>query len=320
MKHFQPQRNNRHSITTPQYYQPRRPYATIAPQTITPKHHRYRWWLVASVGLLGIAGFTYTFFAPADSHSQAHASHVQQAATTPAIAAALKSRVNAILAQNGQYDIGIALTNTSTGQTQTFGDTSPFVAASTAKVLAACAYYHLVETGQANLNDPMGNYTAQFQIQEMINDSDNTSWDLIAAAIGSDQLQAYADSIGITGFSEANNTLTPEAMATMLTKLYTGSLLNQADTQQLLSYMQNTNDETLIPAALPSSITVYHKYGLLDDELHDASILVKGSQAYSLVIYTKSNAGYDDDDARTALIHQLTQSIVETIFPGSYSG
>jgi beta-lactamase class A len=102
-----------------------------------------------------------------------------------------------------------------------------------------------------------------------------------------------------------------------LTKLYEGQLLNPTDTAQLLSYMQNTNYETLIPAALPSDVTVYHKYGLLDGDLHDASVVVYNGHAYALVIYTNSPNGYTDDDARTTLIQQLTRTIISSIFPGS---
>jgi len=230
----------------------------------------------------------------------------------------LSKNINALIGSNNQYQIGVSLIDISSGQTQTFGSNIPFEAASTGKIITACAFYHEVETGTADLNESMGDYTAQFQLQEMINDSDNSSWQLLVDAIGDQELQTYATSIGVT-YDEPNNTLTPQAMATLLSKLYSGSLLNKTDTDQLLSYMQNTNDEELIPAALPSSVTVYHKYGLLDDELHDASILVDGGKAYVFVVYTKDSEGVQTNDPRVDIIHQLTKTVVETLFPGSYS-
>lgn len=224
----------------------------------------------------------------------------------------LSQSVNAILQQNSSIQIGIALDDISLGTTQTFGSTSTFEAASTAKLVTACAYYHMVETGQASLSAPLGDYDAQFQLKAMINQSSNDSWDLLVGAIGDDALENYASSIGVN-YDIENNALTPAGLASLLSQLYAGKLLNQTDTAQLLSYMQNTNDDTLIPAAVSSDITVYHKYGLLNGNLHDAAILTKGDKSYALVIYTK-NADDSDDQQRTTLIHQLTQAIVPKLF------
>lgn len=237
----------------------------------------------------------------------------RQKTISPVANIALAKNLAVIINQNNTYSIGVALEDISSGATQTFGATTPFVAASTSKVLVACAYYHLVETGHAKLSDVMGSYNAQFQLQEMVNDSSNDSWHLLTAAIGDEQLESYAQSIGVP-YDEANNSLTPRAMATLLAKLYKGSLLNHADTTQLLGYMQQTNDEALIPAALPQDITVYHKYGELDGELHDASIIVKNGRAYAFVIYTQKSAHDTRPDNRISLIHQLTQTTVTSLF------
>ena len=186
------------------------------------------------------------------------------------------------------------------------------MAASTAKVLAAAAYYHLVETGAASLDDPLGSYTAGFQLREMIQQSDNDSWSLIMDAVGHEELTEYAASLGVN-YDPEINTLTPAEMATILSRLYSGTLLNAEDTAELLSYMQDTNYETLIPAAVPDGITVFHKYGLLDGELHDAGILARDGTAYALVIYTKGQ-DLSDVPERTEVIHQLTQAVAGALF------
>lgn len=225
---------------------------------------------------------------------------------------ALDADINGIIDANSEYQIGVTLIDLSNGSSHQYGVQEPFVAASTAKVLAAAAYYHLAETGEVSLDDPLGGYTSGFQIKEMIQDSDNDSWSLIMDAIGHAELQDYAASIGVN-YDPETNTLTPTEMAGILADLDTGKLLNQQDTAQLLSYMQNTNYETLIPAAVPAGISVFHKYGLLDDELHDASILVNGTSSYVFVVYTK---GQDESDipARTDVFHQLTQAVVNGLF------
>ncbi|WP_231494309.1 serine hydrolase [Arthrobacter sp. 9MFCol3.1] len=229
---------------------------------------------------------------------------------------ALDARIKAILDANSQYQIGVALVDVSrdpgAADVHEYGVREEFVAASTAKVLAAAAYYHLVETGAASLDDPLGNYTAGFQLREMIQQSDNDSWSLIMDAVGHEQLTQYAASLGVS-YDPEINTLTPAEMATILAGVYSGTLLTAGDTAQLLSYMQDTNYETLIPAAVPEGITVFHKYGLLDDELHDAAVLAQGNTAYALVIYTKGQ-DLGDIPERTDVIHQLTQAVAGALF------
>lgn len=241
------------------------------------------------------------------------------AASAPAartVDAALGARIQAILAANSQFQVGVAVLDLSQGtgpaDVHEYGVQEKFVAASTAKVLAAAAYYHRVETGAATLEDPLGSYTAGFQLREMIQQSDNDSWSLIMNAVGHEELTEYAASLGVA-YDPKTNTLTPAEMATILSRLYAGTLLNAGDTAQLLSYMQDTNYETLIPAAVPAGITVFHKYGLLGGELHDAAILTQGDAAYALVIYTKGQ-NLTDIPERTEVIHQLTQAVAGVLF------
>jgi len=242
-------------------------------------------------------------------------------AVTPSAAGglgpALDAKINDIVAANPEYQIGVALLDVSdgaaaSGDVRRYGVESAFVAASTAKVLAAEAFYHLVETGAASLNDPLGDYTAEFQLQAMIQQSDNDSWSLIMDSVGHAALTDYAASIGVD-YSPESNTLTPADMARILAGLYTGTLLKPADTAQLLAFMQNTNYETLIPAAVPAGVAVFHKYGLLGGELHDAAILAEDGRAYALVVYTKGD-DLGSVPERTEVIHQVTQAVADTLF------
>jgi beta-lactamase class A len=198
------------------------------------------------------------------------------------------------------------------GVVHEYGDTTKFVAASTAKILAAAAYYHLVETGKASLATRMGSSTAGVQIRQMVQQSNNDSWALILRAVGHKGLTAYAASLGIS-YDRTVNLLSPAETAKTLSLLYSGQLLNPENTRQLLSYMQKTNYETLIPAAVPPGIEVFHKYGLLSGNLHDASILVQGGNAYVFVVYTLGQNG-SDMPARTRIIHQLTQTVADGLF------
>ncbi|MCP8999651.1 class A beta-lactamase-related serine hydrolase [Pseudarthrobacter sp. RMG13] len=211
------------------------------------------------------------------------------------------------------FRVGVAVADTAGGPVRTFGDTAAYTAASTAKLITAAAYLRLVEAGEARLDETLGKYTAAFQLKSMINSSNNDSWLLLMGRIGYQRLIQYAASIGIA-YDPSDNRLSPGEVAQVLTKLYAGQLLNPSDTAQLLMYMQETNNEELIPAASGPGITVYHKYGQLGGNLHDAALLEHGGTTYALVIFTEG-ADSTDEAERTQMIHELTQAFVMKLFP-----
>jgi beta-lactamase class A len=233
-------------------------------------------------------------------------------AAVPAIGPELDSQIGAIIAANSAYAVGVSLIDLSDGVVHGYGVQRNFVAASTAKILAASAYYHLVETGRASLSSRLGASTAGAQIRQMVQQSNNDSWALILRAVGQRGITEYAASIGIV-YDRTVNLLAPAEMARTLQLLYIGQLLNAEHTAQLLSYMQNTNYETLIPSAVPPGVAVYHKYGLLFGNLHDASILVKDGRAFAFVVYTRGK-NYADMDARARIIQQLTRTVTAALF------
>lgn len=223
---------------------------------------------------------------------------------------ALDAEVRRVLADYSGYRIGVVLADTHGGEPRSYGDGSEFVAASTAKIITAAAYYHLVETGEKSLDVPLGSYDAAFQLQAMVNASSNDAWLLLMQDIGYPRLIEYAASIGVS-YDPEQNLLTPAEMADVLKQLATGKLLNAEHTQELLGYMQQTNNELLIPAAVGPGITVQHKYGALGGYLHDAAILSSGEHSYALTIYTWGEDG--GGEKRLAVIHELTDVVTKAL-------
>lgn len=224
----------------------------------------------------------------------------------------LHASIHRILAARTNLRIGVVLADAQTGELHSYGDVSPYLAASTAKVLTAVAYYRLVETGAATLEDPIGDVTAAFQLRALINTSNEDSWLLLMNAIGFSGLIDYAASIGIM-YNPELNLLTPAEMAGLLLRLYSGDLLNAEHTAELLGHMQETNNEDLIPAAVPSNVAVHHKYGQVDGHVHDAAVLASGDTAYALVIYTSAEPGGGTAD-QIGVIHEVTSTICGVLF------
>jgi beta-lactamase class A len=230
----------------------------------------------------------------------------------------LKDRIQEVLEENAGYRIGLALADVSGDAALTFGDEDAFTAASTAKIITAAAYYHLVETGEAELDEPLGDYDAAFQLEAMVNESNNDSWLLLMDAVGYRRLTEYAASIGVT-YDPEENLLTPAEMAKVLKRLYAGDLLNADNTAQLLGFMQETNNEDLIPAGSQEGVEVFHKYGEIGGELHDAAVLTYRGSAFVLVIYTENPEGTEGPE-QSDVIRELTGLIEDTLFPPVQAG
>lgn len=230
----------------------------------------------------------------------------------PPAAVDLSSEVRRIVAANPDYRIGVVVQDTRGGEPQAYGDTADYTAASTAKILTAVAYYALVERGERSLDTQLGSFDAGFQIQAMVNTSSDDSWLLLMKDIGYPKLIEYAASIGIS-YDPEQNLLTPTEMASLLKQLYAGQLLNPGHTEELLGYMQHTNDEELIPAAVPEGVTVNHKYGLLEGYVHDAAVLSSGGAAYAVAIYTWGASDADSPE-RIEVIHELTTAVTSALF------
>jgi beta-lactamase class A len=189
-----------------------------------------------------------------------------------------------------------------------------FRAASTNKVLSVAAYMHEVEAGRATLDTLVSGVRARSLIERMLRNSDNTAWAAINAYLGEDTLTGYATSIGITSYGAANNTITSNDMALLFQKLYQRKLMNATHTELILSFMQHTNNEDLIPAALPDGATVYHKFGLYEGELHDAAIVSYRGHSFALVIFTNNErTTLGNYTSRMQLIHELTTATVEAV-------
>ena len=276
-------------------------------------------WSAAVLVLLALVTFAVVRTGPA-SRTEFHTSVQEQrdeepAATAPATQAPraavdLDAEIKRILAEHSGYRIGVVLADTHGGEPRSYGDGTEFVAASTAKILTAAAYYHLVEAGEKSLDAPLGSFDAAFQLQAMVNASSNDAWLLLMQDIGYPELIEYAASIGIS-YDPEQNLLTPAEMAGLLKQLSTGTLINAEHTQELLGYMQKTNNERLIPAAVGPAITVQHKYGELGGYVHDAALLTSGERSYALAIYTWGEDG--ESKERLAVIHQLTDVVTRAL-------
>lgn len=226
----------------------------------------------------------------------------------PSQQAPMASQIIATISAHPDMEVGVSVEDLNNGRQYNYGLSEPFIAASVGKLITASFYLHEVEISKLSMNKHLSYGTAGYELQQMIEQSDNTAWNDLATVLTHPGLKQYGLQIGLSNYDPWQNTLTASDIALLLGKLYKGELLNAADTQLLMSYMHDANYDTYIPASIPSGVKVYHKAGWLSDRVHDAAIIDNGKHPYALVIFTKEADGsnYDSTDG-----HQIFDSITQ---------
>ncbi len=206
--------------------------------------------------------------------------------------------------------LGLAVKNLDTNQTYALNADATFDAASTSKVLIAAYFYNQASANRFDLDElvtiPDGDvqrygtgsiqyesspyrYTYRELVKRMLAQSDNTAAYVLAGKLGTDQLQTYANELGLQQTRlDGPNTTTPHDMLTVLEKLYRNQLADPELTKELLGYMQDTQFEDRLPAKLPNDATVYHKTGdALSGGFDDVGIVSYQGTTYAIALYTK---------------------------------
>jgi|GEM_PF-1257908 len=240
----------------------------------------------------------------------------------------MKSAIQKIVNAHPELHLGVSYINLKDENRVDVNGADVFTAASTNKVFIACLLLSQVEIGKYSLSQPLDGATVGIHLQRMINQSNNDSWASLMKFIGIQYQAPYAQSLGITSYNFQNNTISPNDMALLLYDLYTGKLLTPSDTLLLLTYMQHTNMEDLIPPAVPDGVNVYHKYGNITTYLHDAAIIDDGKNPFVLTIYSSLGNNTLTYAQRLAVFHAIvitvenaqgidTTSVLSSLSPSS---
>jgi beta-lactamase class A len=206
----------------------------------------------------------------------------------------LDKQINDIIATNSDIVISVAIKDLNTGATHNYGNQDAMTAASVTKVLTAVDYLKEVELGHKSLDTVLndGN-TAKYDIEQMIVVSDNNAWHALNDSLTYTQMQAYAQSVGLSTYYYVDNTINTADITKLLSDLYQRHLINETNTQLLLSYMERANFRDLIIPAVPEHDSVYHKAGWLYSYLNDATIITNTDRAIVLTIFSDSITNYD---------------------------
>lgn len=199
-----------------------------------------------------------------------------------------------------------------------------FVAASVNKVPILAALYYYAAKGEIDLDDditiqaadiqdygtgsirygkPGAVYSIKTLAKLMIKQSDNTAAYILANhIIGFPRLTGIVTQWGMSQTDMVENNTSNQDIAKLYRMIFEGKITDAAHTQEMLSFLKDTDFETRLPAKLPDSVTTYHKIGTEVSIIHDAGIVTDGTHTYYIGIFTKGTAEGEETDALMATV------------------
>jgi beta-lactamase class A len=164
-------------------------------------------------------------------------------------------------------------------------------------------------TGSLRYAQPGTVYSIKTLARLMIKQSDNTAAYILAnEIIGMDTLQNLVKQWGLTQTDIVNNKTSNKDMAVIFRKIYEEKIANKANTEEMLSFLKDTDFETRLPANLPEGVAVYHKIGSEAGIVHDAGIVTDKNHAYYIGIFTNDET---DDGASEKLIAKISKIVYD---------
>ncbi len=181
---------------------------------------------------------------------------------------------------------GIAIFDINNNESFGIAELEQFHAASVMKTVVATTAFRDIEAGKYSLSK-----TVEYNLQQMINQSNNNSWEYFNQLQSFDHQQEVSDQLGLTNVKIWGNLMSAKGENELLLKLYKGEILTEEHRKLFFSYMQNTETENRISPAVPSGVNFYHKTGTFQGGVHDAAIVIHPKNPFILTIFTNDTKG-----------------------------
>lgn len=164
-------------------------------------------------------------------------------------------------------------------------------------------------TGILRYESPGSVYAIKTLARLMIQKSDNTAaYILLNHVVGMERTQKLMESWGLIQTDMANNKTSNKDTGLLFEKIITGTVANRPYTDEMLSFLKDSDFEDRLPAMLPKNVTVYHKIGTEIRIMHDVGIVTDGSLKYYVGIFTSD---VDREEEAVSLMATLSKSIYE---------
>lgn len=152
-------------------------------------------------------------------------------------------------------------------------------------------------------------YSIKTLARLMMQKSDNTAAYMLGSQIvGLDVIQSLVSSWKLIQTDMKSNKTSNKDMATLMKKIYRHEIVRDALTEEMLSFMKDSDFEDRIPGLLPEEATAYHKIGTGIGNVHDVGIIKAGNTEYYVGIFTSDIV---DEEQTSKKVAEVSKAIYD---------
>ena len=229
--------------------------------------------------------------------------------TAPAFdARSLEQSLQSIAASYPSLETGVAVVAPEQDQFASLEGDIPFMAASTAKIIASAYAINQIENGNISFDSTIGNASLKEHIERMIIDSDNDAWYAILNEFGYPAIAEFGNQNGAPSFNAADNTISPLDMSRFMSNLHQGRIISSKNTAYMEDLMVHSDTGTITLA--PEFSSLNRKAGWLEDRQNITGVMSVGGKTIAYTIFAKSN---NDTVFSSATGNILINDVLKTI-------
>lgn len=238
----------------------------------------------------------------------------------------LREQLQQLVRQEGSDNISIYFEFLNTGANIQINNEVRFYPASLVKLPSAMVAMRKVEKGQWDMDsrlvlfdqdrdDRYGDLYKQpvgtsFSIAELLKalliQSDNTAHKILMRNLSIEELGELQDAIGLQDLYNERREVSAKEYSRLFRALYNSSFLSRQDSQQILTWLNQTEFKNSLAAGLPASATFAHKIGEdnVEQNYLDSGIVYLPNRPYLLSVMIKQ---HDKAQAET-LMKRISQA------------
>ncbi len=185
--------------------------------------------------------------------------------------------------------------------------------------------YSIEDDSDDAIYERLGQYmTISELVYQMITVSSNLATNLLIDLLGAESIQRTVDSLGasdmrvLRGVEDLkafdlglNNLTTSSALASLMEAIRQGRAVDPISDRHMVDVLLDQEFNEMIPAGLPSDVSIAHKTGQITGIHHDAAIIYPpDSPSYVLIILIE---GIEDEDESAALGAEIARTVHDAL-------
>lgn len=243
----------------------------------------------------------------------------------------LREDLNNLVSKEGPDKITLYFEFLNTGANIIINQNLKIWPASLAKLPLAMAVMKKVENGAWKLDDQLvlldGDkdsssgglftnsvgtaFTIERLLKDMLNNSDNTAYRILARNMNVGEFRLIVDEIGLDDFLDKQGKVSAKEYSRLFRALYTSSFLKRENSTKIITWLAETHFNRYLAASVPDSVTFSHKWGVNQDVhvFSDSGIVYVPNRPYIITVMIQGDQTEQEEEKVQKLMKTISDKI-----------